>query len=80
MPRACVLYSAKVIIITFALCNTNSKNETEEGYLVLSGTTPKMMVYWTMLSLFLFSFVFPLVVLFFDSVFSVRALVPLPPF
>jgi hypothetical protein len=45
MPRACVLYSAKVIIITFALCNTNSKNETEEGYLVLSGTTPKMMVY-----------------------------------
>ena len=31
-------------------------------------------VYWTMLSLFLFSFVFPLVVLFFGSVFSVRVL------
>ena len=72
--HACVLHSAKVIIITFGLCNTNSKNETEEGYLVLLGTTPKMMVYWMMLSLFLFSFVFPLVVLCFDSVFSVRAL------
>jgi len=33
-----------------------------------------MMVYWTMLSLFLFSFVFPLVVLFFGSVFSVLSL------
>jgi hypothetical protein len=36
--------------------------------------TLKMMVYWTKLSLFLFSFVFPLVVLFFDSVFSVCVL------
>ncbi|KAJ7015252.1 hypothetical protein NC653_004531 [Populus alba x Populus x berolinensis] len=72
-----LLQSVKVIIITlitFAMCNIDSKNETEEGYLVLPGTTPKMMVYWTMLSLFLFSFVFPLVVLFLNSVFSVRAL------
>ncbi|KAJ6950783.1 hypothetical protein NC651_004457 [Populus alba x Populus x berolinensis] len=56
------------------MCNIDSKNETEEGYPVLPGTTPTMMVYWTMLSLFLFLFVFPLVVLFLDSVFSVRAL------